>query len=404
MLAGVPQRAHAPEPAVAPPPGNPRFPLFDGLRAIAALSIVVTHTSGLTTFGAVNEPFGAYTARLNAGVAVFFVISGFLLYRPFVAARLEGTPRPSFGRFWWRRALRILPAYWVALLVLSLWPGLTGFPGDEPWRYALLLQNLSPATIQYGIGPAWSLCIEAEFYLLLPFAALAFERLLRGRRHALRDELLLLAALGIGSLVARSVVHQAAPDSIFQTTLPGMLWWFAPGMAMATLSAHWHAAGRRPAWATWLGAHAWVSWAAAFAVLTLSTRIGLPRDLSFQYSERTWFGEHLLYGLFGACLVLPAVVGEGQRGLPQRVLGTRVMAWLGLVSYGVFLYHLPISPKLLGVQDHALVSPYLTYTAVVAAVAIACGAASYYLVERPVLRLKDWRRRPARRPATEPAG
>ena len=71
----------------------PRFALLDGARALAALLILVTHTAALTGFNAAN-PLGAWTARMDSGVAIFFVLSGFLLYRPWVAARLEGRPRP----------------------------------------------------------------------------------------------------------------------------------------------------------------------------------------------------------------------------------------------------------------------------------------------------------------------
>jgi peptidoglycan/LPS O-acetylase OafA/YrhL len=99
--------------------GRPRhFPCFDGLRAIAAVSVVVIHTSfvsGLTTRSGV----GIYTARLEIGVAVFFLISGFLLYRPFAAAHVAGLPSPVLGRFWVRRLLRIVPAYWLALTVTT---------------------------------------------------------------------------------------------------------------------------------------------------------------------------------------------------------------------------------------------------------------------------------------------
>src|SRR4051794_41542872 len=102
-----------PPDAVAPPPGNPRFPLLDPLRAVAALCIVVTHTAAYSHFNSLN-PLGAWTARLDCGVAIFFVLSGFLLYRPFVAARLGGRPGPSVGRYARRRLLRIIPAYWVA--------------------------------------------------------------------------------------------------------------------------------------------------------------------------------------------------------------------------------------------------------------------------------------------------
>src|ERR1700748_2465920 len=86
-----------PPEALAPPPGNPRFPLLDPLRAVAALSIVATHTAGLSGFNSKHAP-GAWTARLDCGVAIFFVLSGFLLYRPFAAARLGGRPRARVPR------------------------------------------------------------------------------------------------------------------------------------------------------------------------------------------------------------------------------------------------------------------------------------------------------------------
>src|SRR3954452_5766357 len=86
------------EPVVAPPPGNPRFPLFDGLRAIAVLAVLVTHTALLS--GA-NELawYGKYTARLDVGVTVFSLISGFLLSRPFVAAHLDDRAAPRVRHY-----------------------------------------------------------------------------------------------------------------------------------------------------------------------------------------------------------------------------------------------------------------------------------------------------------------
>src|SRR5947209_19307560 len=108
------------EPVVAPPPGNPRFPLVDGMRAIAALLVLVVHTSFLSgaDFGAW---YGKYASRFDVGVPIFFAISGFLLYRPFVAAHLEGKAGPRVGDYAWRRFLRIVPAYWFALTVLSFY-------------------------------------------------------------------------------------------------------------------------------------------------------------------------------------------------------------------------------------------------------------------------------------------
>src|SRR3954468_20104855 len=119
---GTPVPGAAPD-ALRPPPGNPRFPLVDGLRAFAAIAVVITHTGFLSTFNA-HGLAGEVTARLDVGVTLFFIISGFLLYRPFVAARLEHRPAPRIPVYARRRVLRIVPAYWLALTVLAIWPGL----------------------------------------------------------------------------------------------------------------------------------------------------------------------------------------------------------------------------------------------------------------------------------------
>ena len=95
---------------------------------------------------------GDAAVQLGAlGPIVFFAISGFLLYRPWVAARAAGAPAPAAGRYARRRALRILPAYWVALTVLAVFPGITGvFTGDW-WRYYLFLQAYDARTLGLGI-------------------------------------------------------------------------------------------------------------------------------------------------------------------------------------------------------------------------------------------------------------
>src|ERR1044072_6339872 len=97
-----------------PPAGNPRCPLGDGLRAVAALSVLVTHTAFISGFNGHGLP-GAITSRLDIGAALFFVLSGFLLSPPFVAARYDDRPSPRLGLYFRRRVVRIAPAYWLAL-------------------------------------------------------------------------------------------------------------------------------------------------------------------------------------------------------------------------------------------------------------------------------------------------
>jgi peptidoglycan/LPS O-acetylase OafA/YrhL len=127
--------AAAPSPALAAPPGSPRFPLFDGLRGIAVLGILSFHCAefsgriGIGPLGRASEVAG------GEAVVVFFVISGFLLYRPYALARATGRRRTPVLRYARRRALRILPAYWIVLTILAVFPAVTGVFTGHWWRY-----------------------------------------------------------------------------------------------------------------------------------------------------------------------------------------------------------------------------------------------------------------------------
>src|SRR3954451_2863760 len=100
-----------------------RFPLMDSLRAIAVLAVLLTHVS---YFVAQSGTDLLVHLRFDMGVTIFFVISGFLIYRPWVHARLRGEPSPLVRVYAWRRLLRIVPGYWVALTLVTLAIGLTG--------------------------------------------------------------------------------------------------------------------------------------------------------------------------------------------------------------------------------------------------------------------------------------
>lgn len=357
-------------PALAPPPGHPRFPHVDGVRAIAALAIVAVHVfafSGVTA----TSPVGAYTARLNVAVAIFFCISGFLLYRPYVAAASETRPTVRTRDYARRRALRIVPAYWTALTLLAIWPGLPGVFTSDWWRYYGFLQAYEARTAIGGIAPAWTLCVEVSFYALLPLYALA----LRRARGSLRIELCVLAVLSLGTLALRTALHHDGGAHVLESTLPGMFDWFAVGMALAVLSV----AGRlpRPAgWAWWLGALV-LFWLVA-------TQIGAPRVYDETlYSGRAWLSEHVLYAAIAVCIALPAVAARDAHG-PRRVLGTRLLAWLGLVSYGIFLWHYPLLTEL---HDRG-VDGWAALLVLGGGAAVACAALSYHVVELPWLRRK----------------
>ncbi len=135
----------------------------------------------------------------------FFLLSAFLLYRPFVAARVRSGDRPAFGGYARRRFLRIAPAYWAVLTIAAIVPGMAGVFSGNWWVYYGLLQNYPVYTpegacaadfYRCAIPPAWSLGIEVFFYVLLPFFVLLMAWLGKHRRGSwLGPELIAVVVL-----------------------------------------------------------------------------------------------------------------------------------------------------------------------------------------------------------------
>jgi peptidoglycan/LPS O-acetylase OafA/YrhL len=400
------------EPAVAPPPGNPRFAPVDGLRAVAACAVVLTHTaflSGINGHGFI----GQITARLDSGVALFFVISGFLLYRPFVSARFQGRRGPTLRRYARRRFIRIVPAYWLALTVLAIWPGSQYVPlvfSGHWWVYYGFMQDLRVPWSIGGIGAVWSLCVEVQFYILLPFYAMALSRAV-GKlpvRSQMGFEGAFLALLATASILLRAAAFRdPTPDTVSQTIV-GTFFWFTLGMGMAVLSARWHdvAVEQRPRVLQVVARRPLVPWAIAAALLIGVSQIGMPTLSLATYTMRDWILGHIMYGLLAFFFALPIMLGvEHRGGVPERLLTLRPIAWIGLISYGIFLWHHPLTGKFRDVQDWTTHGSSIIYTLAVFVTAVIAATLSYYLLERPLLKYKDPRpRRPrARREDSAPA-
>jgi peptidoglycan/LPS O-acetylase OafA/YrhL len=131
---------------------------------------------------------------------------------------------------------------------------------------------------------------------------------------------------------------------------------------------------------------------------------GRARGLDLNgYDLTDWIGGYVLYGVVALFAAAPIMLGvPGRGGAPERLLTWRPVAWLGLVSYGIFLWHHPLTGELVGVQDWTPHGSFIIYTLVVLAIATACAALSYYLVERPLLRYKDPRPPRPAEPASAP--
>jgi peptidoglycan/LPS O-acetylase OafA/YrhL len=349
-----------------------RYPLIDGLRAVAAIGVLLTHaaiSAGLVTSGAHGF---RYAQRLEVGVTIFFVISGFVLFRPF----LEHRERP-LGSYAVRRALRIVPAYWIALTVSAVILG-----RHEVWDKPLVFygfgQIYSQTTLPQGLIQAWTLDVEVTFYVFLPFWAWLL------RRATPRQEAWALVGLALASLAWKGAfVWSGSASKVVITpwlnSLPAYLDQFALGMGLALLST------RR----TRIAVPPLVLWGVALvAFWAVSVKIGIGHALFEPYDRWQYMGRHVLYTVIGVSLVAAAVFATPKRGVVGRVLGNRVAAWLGLVSYGLYLWHVTVLQALedLGFQRSLHFHPFVVVTVVTLALTCAIAALSWYFAERPLLR------------------
>ena len=389
------------------------FPCFDGLRAIALMSAIVGHV-GFVSGAEFSKRswYAPLVARPEVGPVIFFMISGFLLYRTFCAAAFASLspigPRPFFRR----RALRIVPAYWIALTATLLMHHATtmrtGLDGGVRGFTALQLVSIYSLTQIYsqhwfygGMSQSWTLAVEISFYLLLPAYAFLMRKLGAGRppNSRLRLELAGAFVLALVSVAWRALVfYGGVLPVISQHWLPGYLDIFGFGMALAAVHAWSTHTGRRIGALEWLGRRADLCLAAAvgcFLVVALS--LDLPRGLVEVTGGRAYTRDVLL-GMIAAFVVIPAVFGPQDESRFRRFLQWRPVAYLGLVSYGAYLWHnnfLEQAREWAGFPlFHGSFAMLLT---IAVAWAIVAASVSYFLVELPILRLKDRPLYPRRR-------
>lgn len=184
-------------PAISMPPAAPpsRLPGLDTLRAAAILAVMFFH---LTIFGELPEGILPLPWFGWMGVDLFFVLSGFLIGQQLLRGWTE-EQRPSFGRFYLRRAARILPAYWFVLLLYFLVPAWRESSGLPPlWTFLTFTLNLDVNLRQHAFSHAWSLCVEEHFYLLLPLLLA-----LLMRRPSARKAVATVALMVAGGVILR---------------------------------------------------------------------------------------------------------------------------------------------------------------------------------------------------------
>ena len=372
---------------------------LDTLRAAAILLVFMYHymvfVSHAPTFGWASEVGWV-------GVDLFFVLSGYLIGHQLLGGLLRDR-KLTLPAFYARRALRTWPAFWVVLAAYWCLPDLLG--GREPpalWRFLTFTQNLGlmPGT---AFSHAWSLCIEEQFYLVLPLVLLAVLRVAAGSRHRVAGLwacLGLLMVVGIGArawlwqrygLEADGQVDGYYPNIYYATLC--RFDEFLPGVAVALLR-HGH-----PALWERLMRHG----AALFAAGLACTALMLWLALDFLYIDGYGYGHFMTVYGYSLLAVAFAILVLAALSPASWLSGARIpgAATLAVWSYSLYLTHKPVAHVVQG----ALSAWELPSAALLALVTVAClaaGAALYSLVERPFITLRD-RRVPPNFPAAMPA-
>jgi peptidoglycan/LPS O-acetylase OafA/YrhL len=376
--------------------------MLDGMRGLGALLVFVTH---FTVLEGVNQHhwWGRLTPQVgDVGLAVLFMVSAFLLYRPWASMSRGGPDAPSVRSFARNRLLRIIPGYWFALTVLAIYPGLPGMFNSHFWVHYGFIQVYSNSWAFGGLKQTWTLCVEMSFYLLLPIFALWVTRGPRradtpGRREA--PVIIAAFAAGIGVNIWVFAIHSHWLVAL--QTILGYADDIAIGLTLAVISSRLELGMRVPRPLTWLAQHAVITWTAAWGVFAsvcvaahFSGALAYPPD----FTLGTWIIRHLAIAVTAGMLMLPMTLDRTNvSSLVGRLLASAPAAWLGLVSYGFYLYHLPILEWAKQHVQTQRIAPFLAITLIASLLA---AAASYYWIERPFHRLKAGRKAPARKAAT----
>lgn len=317
---------------------------LDALRMLAAVLVFVFH---LTVHTAIDfGPLTVFAAHARVGVIMFFVLSGYLLIRPFLYSPV------SLRSYALRRLARILPAYYLALVGSSLLLQNTEVL-RFPLEYLTLTQNYDPAATGNFVTVSWTLTIELAFYAVVPLIALGLSAL---RPLRAVEAVCIGMAASLAGIFAMMVLYRG-PGLAF-LLLPFFMWAFGFGILLAVVERHWPARLRRlERWGLWIGA----------ALLILALWIGAAAPIDIPTAGASFF----------------LVAALRRRTVPSwaAALGNRC-------SYSFYLWHEQIIQATTGFMAGWPVA------FIAGSAAIAVSLVSYQIVERPAQR---WAARQSRR-------
>ena len=326
-----------------------RISQFDGLRALAFLGVFLHH--------------GAKVPLLWMGVDLFFVLSGFLITKNLLALRDEATASSALKVFFFRRLIRIIPAYYAALTLVLLVTPIAA--EDIPWFYGFAsnIRDSMYGPIEGSLSSFWSIAVEEQFYIVWPWLVLFLPR------RALPVVFVAFIAIATG---ARYYFGSVSFDAVYRLTICRMDL-LAAGALLALVEL------RDPDWFARQKARLLVVAVlaiGAFAILSLGTK-------QFRTS-----GNHALFNVvgFGLSAVFFTMVLAYVRGANNwavAALRTPMLVYVGKISYMAYLVH-----ELALHLAEGFGLPRIPTAAIGLAMTIAMASASWYLLEQPIMRLR----------------
>lgn len=395
-------------PATQKGPSKERIPVFDGIRGLCALAVVLGHVTFTTMVlpSAAGPPKEGFWSILAAGndmaIGPFFVMSGLFLFRPFVRRALAGTKYPNLGHYFARRAARLIPAMWLLALACLLVLNFSSI--DSAWFFLRPFALLQVYDFQYyaGLDVAWTVPTEAQFYMALPILAaisMLFAKFGKTTKAKARWMLAPLALLVPLQLIWVGYVHENYVNWPPQFFYPfGMTGALAIGMAFAVWTVRSEVS---PAdtprifnYAKQHPNHFWIGLLILFVVSCLKpfAKWGVADWLTWEAAVV----QSAMFLIFAYLVMMPLIVPGATSRLMKAVLGNPVSVYLGRISYGLYLWHFPVmyiifeSGTPFGTQYQPvqlllgkfgfweLFIPTLLGT-------IAVASVSYYLFERPII-------------------
>jgi peptidoglycan/LPS O-acetylase OafA/YrhL len=387
--------------ALRPTPTTSRsIPQLDGLRGLAVLAIVLLHSLQPIGLSFLTSTFGAWTV-LNTGVQLFFVLSGFLLFLPFARYALTGERKPPVSKYFERRALRILPAYWSSLLifVIFLVPSYSQHGIIDFALHVVLLQDLLASTNRGINAPFWTMAVEAQFYVLLPLISVLGYGALRARRPrtaflTLASVIIVTALLAYGYSLGSDHLFRGLHPYVFALSVLEYLPVFSVGIAVSFIYA--------AAIEELVNRDTVHYWARLGGVLGFALLIALILGSRFALNAYRYIVAQQGAGFAFGGIMLAALLGYESWA---RWLSRPTLRFFGMVSYSMYIWNQVIlswaalhGRHLFRSQWGALLSTLTLGFVLTTAIA----TLSYILVERPFISKRRRLHQPDSSPLASP--